>query len=437
MIAALLLAPAGLTVLAALACLLPTGLGSARGPWLRLAIVLLLVAALGLELFAGSRIGTVGRGLFHQDRFALFAQAAILVATVVAVLIDAGGGLRRLGLLLLGAFGAMIAALAADVFVLWLGLALGAVPAVFAAAGAGGPRLRRPPPELFLVVAAGVGLGLLSAISGHLPLGAISLQLGPLGGNRVTALAGLLIAFGATLLLAGLANRSSPVAAAAAVIVILKLTGTAAAAATLVGPPLAIVAAIAMVGAGIGSLAGGPARNLLAWAGLLQLGWIVAGTVGGARLGAGAALFLLGAYLIAATAGPVALGDTPHGVAGLAERGTARAFGFVVCVVSLAGLPPLPGFFGDFLVAAQLAQGNYFWLVAAGFLGGALVAFAALRDLRLAYLASSGEHVARGEQVRLVEVGAVVAAILIIGYGFFANPISGLAVQGAAAVGLR
>ncbi|GAC1658003.1 MAG: hypothetical protein NVS9B1_17040 [Candidatus Dormibacteraceae bacterium] len=437
MIAALLLAPAGLTLLAALTCLLPTGLRAARGPWLRLAIVALLVAALALELVAGSRIGAVGRSLFHQDRFALFTQAAILVAAVVATLLGTGEGLRRLGLLLLSGFGAMIAALAADAVFLWLGLALGVVPSAFAAGGAGRLRLRRPPPELLLVVAAGVGLGLLSAAAGHVPLVAIGVQLGHLSGNRVSAIAGLLIAVGATLALAGLANRSSPVAAAAAVIVILKLTGTAVAAASIVGPPLAIVAAGAMLSAGIGSLAGGPARNLLAWAGLLQLGWIVAGTVGGARLGAGAALFVLGAYLIAATAGPLSLGEAPHGVAGLAERGTARAFGFVVCVVSLAGLPPLPGFFGDFLVAAQLAQANYFWLVAAGFLGGAMVAFAVLRDLRLAYLASSGEQVARGDQVRLVEVGAVVAAILIIGYGFFANPISGLAVQGAAAVGLR
>ena len=43
----------------------------------------------------------------------------------------------------------------------------------------------------------------------------------------------------------------------------------------------------------------------------------------------------------------------------------------------------------------------------------------------------------RSPQGRLAVAGAAAAAVVVVAYVFFANPISGLAVQGAAAVGLR
>ena len=100
-------------------------------------------------------------------------------------------------------------------------------------------------------------------------------------------------------------------------------------------------------------------------------------------------------------------------------------------------MPPLAGFFGEFAIAAQLARGGLFWLVAVGFFASAVVSFAVLRDLRLVFLASPGEQVGRTVHGRLAYGGALLAAVLLVAYGFFANPISGLAVQGAAAVGLR
>jgi NADH-quinone oxidoreductase subunit N len=145
----------------------------------------------------------------------------------------------------------------------------------------------------------------------------------------------------------------------------------------------------------------------------------------------------MGAYLVASAAAPLALGDTPHGLAGLVERGVARAAGFAICLLSLAGIPPFAGFFGEFAIAAQLARAGLFWLVAVGFFAWAVVGFAILRDLRLVFLASGGEHVVRSSQGRLAMGGAALAAVVVVAYTFFANPISGLAIQGAAAVGLR
>jgi hypothetical protein len=55
------------------------------------------------------------------------------------------------------------------------------------------------------------------------------------------------------------------------------------------------------------------------------------------------------------------------------------------------------------------------------------------------YLEASPEE-PRGQRVRRAAIwapGALVPAVLVLAYGFFANPIHSLAVQGAAALGLR
>jgi NADH-quinone oxidoreductase subunit N len=228
-----------------------------------------------------------------------------------------------------------------------------------------------------------------------------------------------------------------PMAVGAAGLALLKFAGEVSGLGAAWAVLVPLLAAVAMLLAALGSLTAGHGRRILGWAGLLQLGWVVAGLAGGSRLALGACLFLFGAYLAAAAVGPLALGETPHGLAGLAERSPARAAVFSISLLSLAGIPPLAGFFGEFAVASQLVRGGLFWLVAIGFFCSALVAFAVVRDLRLVYLASPGEAAGPVTRNRFALGGAAAAAVVLIAYTFFANPISGLAVQGAAALGLR
>ena len=170
---------------------------------------------------------------------------------------------------------------------------------------------------------------------------------------------------------------------------------------------------------------------------MVQLGWFLASLAVPDRFGIAAGLFLLSAYLLAAAGGPIALAALPHGLAGLAERGVGRAVAFTACYLSLAGVPPLAGFFGQFAVAAELARAGLFWLIALGVFGSALLLFAALRDVRLAFLTSPGEQVFAAPRDRLTFAGALLAAALVSVYGFLALPVSSLALQGAAAIGLR
>jgi NADH-quinone oxidoreductase subunit N len=133
----------------------------------------------------------------------------------------------------------------------------------------------------------------------------------------------------------------------------------------------------------------------------------------------------------------IALGRLPRGLAGLAERSPARAAAFAACYLSLAGVPPLAGFFGEFAVIAELARVGLYWVILLGVFASALLAFGALRDLRLVFLTSPGELVPPPPPNRLALAGTILAAVLVAVYGVFALPISTLALQSAAAAGLR
>jgi NADH-quinone oxidoreductase subunit N len=150
--------------------------------------------------------------------------------------------------------------------------------------------------------------------------------------------------------------------------------------------------------------------------------------------------------MLAATCGPAVLGGAEggeHALAGMGRLRPARAFGIALVFLSLAGAPPLAGFFGEFAVAAALAQSGDFALLALGLLGTVLSLAAALGTLRVLYIQSPPEEGRRAAGFALPgltfvsSAGAVSLCLAILAVGAFANPIMGLAYQGAEALTLR
>src|SRR5260221_8811766 len=154
---------------------------------------------------------------------------------------------------------------------------------------------------------------------------------------------------------------------------------------------------------------------------------------------------MLGAVLIAATAGPAvmgALGAAESAVAGMGTLRPQRAAAFSLCLLSLAGVPPLAGFFGQFAVAASVAGAGHLELVAAGLLGTAMSVVAAIGTVRAIYLANPLDESRRAgfalpAWTRLSAGGAVALAIAIAADSLFANPVISPAFPSAAGLGLR
>jgi NADH-quinone oxidoreductase subunit N len=430
------------------------------------AVVALL--AFALELWVGATVGTYFGGALVQDRFALFAKAAVLLTATLAIATTdwSSEDSTSVGLAmpLLAAFGAMVAASAGDLVALWAGLELAAAAGVVMVA------LRRPDLAMRLLLAGGIasamlliGLAYVYATTGNSDLATIrAVLLGaaptlPLAIPVIVLLSGLAVRAGlAPFQLAGLPAGlgASPLGAglviglvaASAAIVAIKLTAALVPVPDVMSPYLEALSAVAMVGGGAAALAVRAPRTRLVYLAAGQVGWVAAGLVTHYRTGVGAALFLLGAFAVAATCAPAVLGRAEGGepaIAGLAALRPARAAALALAMLSLAGAPPLAGAFGELAVAAALGQSGHFGLLALGLLGWAMSVAAALGTLRVMYMQSPIEEGRRGQNAalplltRLSTWGAVALCFVIAAYGLFGNPIMGLADQGAEALGLR
>ncbi len=161
-------------------------------------------------------------------------------------------------------------------------------------------------------------------------------------------------------------------------------------------PPALLPAAVNLLSvlAGLtilyGNLAAIPQRNikrLLGYSSIANAGYLLMGVVVTSSEGISAILYFLAGYLFTLLAAFIVISVATKRVedkdlsalAGLHRRSPLLAAGMAMAMVSLAGVPPLAGFFGKFLlIKAALAQAlvtpGFFWLLGVAIFG-VLVSF--------------------------------------------------------------
>lgn len=436
--------------------------------YLAAACAIVVLVALGIELWAGAAVTTYFGGALVQDRFALFAKAAALLAAAAAIATadwtaeDASS--IAVTMPMLAAFGVMVAASAGDLVGLWAGLELAGAAGVVVVAQ------RRPEVALRVLIAGGVATALMLSGFVYLYASTGTADLSTMRTYLLYTVPTLPLVLPVLLMMGGLAFRAglspfqlaelpaglraSPLGAGLVLGLVALGAGIAAIkiATALIGDPdlyspyLSVLAAAAMAGGGAMALAVRSPRARIAFLATSQMGWVAAGLVGHNRAGVAASLFLLGAFGLAATCGPAVLGRADGGelaIAGLASLRPARAAGLALAILSLAGAPPLAGFFGELAVAASLAQAGQWILIAVGVVSSILCLAAAIGTLRVLYIQNPLEEARRSAALALPAVtglssaSALLFCVFIAAYGFAGNPIMSLADQGAEALGLR
>jgi NADH-quinone oxidoreductase subunit N len=146
-------------------------------------------------------------------------------------------------------------------------------------------------------------------------------------------------------------------------------------------PVLAVLSALSVVIGNLVALAQSNVRRLLAYSAVAHAGYTLLGLVAGGRDGFSATLFyttvyaftLVGAFGVVALVRRETGGDDLQNFAGLRSRSPLLAGCMSIFMLSLAGLPPLAGFFGKFYLfsVALRAGANHglLWLVALALFG--------------------------------------------------------------------
>src|SRR6266478_1519135 len=197
-------------------------------------------------------------------------------------------------------------------------------------------------------------------------------------------------------------------------------------------PVLAALAALSILLGNLVALAQSNVRRLLAYSAVAHAGYTLIGLVSGDRTGFSAALFyaviyaitLVGAFGVVAVVRSESGGDDLENFSGLAARAPLLAGCMAIFMFSLAGIPPLAGFFGKFYLfsAALRAGGNHglLWLVGVALFGSFVSLYYYLIVLKAIFIdppsrtAPALDHVS-SDLLQRITVTVLAAAILFFG----------------------
>lgn len=195
-------------------------------------------------------------------------------------------------------------------------------------------------------------------------------------------------------------------------------------------PLVAVVAALSMFLGNLVAIRQTSVRRLLAYSAIAQAGYILLGLVSHTEQSFGAMLYYAATYALTVIGafGVVSIveeqlgGEKLSDFAGLGRRAPVLSFCMLVFMLSLAGIPPLAGFFGKFfLFASTLAAGRrtlgLLWLVVLAIVMSTVSLYYYLQVLKHIYVAEppADTNPIRVPIVSQLTLCAIALGILLLG----------------------
>ena len=196
-------------------------------------------------------------------------------------------------------------------------------------------------------------------------------------------------------------------------------------------PLVAVLAALSILIGNLVALAQTNVRRLLAYSAVAHAGYTLLGLVAGGREGFSATLFyttiyaftLVGAFGVVGLVRRETGGDDLTHFAGLRRRSPWLAGCMAVFMLSLAGIPPLAGFFGKFYLfsAALHAAANYglLWLVALALLGSLISFYYYLLVLKVIFVDKTASNAPPVQIDFLQQASIATLALIVLFLGLF------------------
>lgn len=421
--------------------------------------VAVLIATAALVLWTGGEYQLAFGDLFVVDRFALFMKLLVLIGSVLAVIM-AEGYIRREGmarfeypvLICLATLGMLMMVSANDLIALYIGLELQSL-ALYVVASLQRDRLRS--------TEAGLKYFVLGALSSGMLLYGASLIYGFGGTTEFGALAahfmqveevstGVIV--GIVFLSAGLAFKVSAVpfhmwtpdvyeGAPTPVTAFFAVAPKVAAMALLlrvmmdpfgdlVGQWFQIVWFVSAASMILGAFAAIPQTNikrLMAYSSIGHVGYALIGLAAGTEEGVTGILIYMALYLVM-NVGTFAcilcmkvkdrMVENISDLAGLSKTKPAMAAALLVFMFSMAGIPPMAGFFGKLYVFRAAINAELYVLAVIGALSSVVAAFYYLRIVKVMYFDEPAESFDPVETRGLKAIIAV-ASVVVLGFIFY------------------
>ncbi len=445
---------------------------------------LLLAVLVGLTLVASFLMHPVANTFFHGtyrlDAFALFFKRLFLVVTALVLVASAefadrieGGMAEFYALVLLAATGMLIIASVNDFILLFVALELVTITFYILTS-----YLRRQLTSL----EAGTKYLILGALSSGFTVYGIAYIFGTTGTTNFDTLAatlehgatGAAFKLGMLLVVTGLGFKIASVpfqiwapdvyqGAPTPVTAFLATGSKAAGFALLLRVMLVgllpvnhlwmtlvlVLAAATLVYGNLGALPQRNIKRLLGYSSIGHAGYMLMGLAAVNALGAGAVLFYLGQYaftnlcaflaIIAAT--KVIGSDDIPAFAGLGKRSPILGVALFLAMASLAGVPPLSGFFGKFQLFAAVIEraqwdSRYYALAGIGAAAVVVSLYFYFNIGRAIYLQEATDTTPIPVSPAM-RVALYICMIAMIGIGIFQRPLVDAAVDAASIFGLR
>lgn len=187
-----------------------------------------------------------------------------------------------------------------------------------------------------------------------------------------------------------------------------------------------IILAIASMGVGnVIAIAQTNIKRMLAYSTISHVGFILLGILAGSQEGYAAAMFYTVTYVLMAMGafGIILLltragfeADNISDLKGLNQRNSWYAAMMGIVMLSMAGVPPLVGFYGKLFVLSAVVNVDLVWVAVVGVLFSVIGAFYYLRVLKMMYFDSAEDETPLTPQLDLSTViGANGLAVLALG----------------------
>lgn len=180
-------------------------------------------------------------------------------------------------------------------------------------------------------------------------------------------------------------------------------------------------------------------KRMLAYSSIAQAGYMLIGLVAFSELGVAALLFYSMTYVFA-NVGAFAVVTAFYNqtgslqikdYAGLAKRSPLLAATMFICLVSLAGLPPLAGFVGKLLLFTAIIEQGIIWLAFIGIIMSMVSVYYYFIVVKVMYLGKPEEN---AEPVRLsagLKSAIVICMVASLFLGVYFTPLINLTIQAA------